>query len=107
MKKGDIILVPFPFTDLTDSKNRPALVLIDSELDVTLAFISTQIHWKETYDILLKPDAENGLKKESLIRLSKLATIDNDLVFGRLGQIDSLTMSIVNTNLKLLLKLDE
>jgi len=41
MKKGDIILVPFPFTDLSGSKNRPALVIADSELDVTVAFIST------------------------------------------------------------------
>ncbi len=107
MKKGDIILVPFPFTDLSDSKNRPALVLTDSELDVTVAFISTQIQWKEETDILLQPDTENGFKKESLIRLSKLATIDKDLVFGRLGQLDNTTVKLVNKNLKIILKLDE
>ena len=107
MKKGDIILVPFPFTDLTDSKIRPALVLIDSEFDVTLAFISTQIHWKEETDIMLEPEISNGLKKESLIRLSKLATIDKDLIFGRLGQITIIELKKVDNNLKIILKIDD
>ena len=34
MKKGDIILLPFPFTDLSGNKLRPALVLADEEGDV-------------------------------------------------------------------------
>jgi len=107
MKKGDIILIPFPFTDLTGNKNRPALVLIDGEIDVTVVFISTQLKWKEETDILLKPAEENGLKKESLLRLSKLATIDKDLVLGRLGTIDEETISLINCNLKKILKLEE
>lgn len=41
MKKGDLILIPFPFTDLSGNKNRPALVLINSELEITVAFISS------------------------------------------------------------------
>ena len=106
MNKCDIILIPFPFSDLTGNKNRPALVLIESELDITVAFISTQIHWKEETDILLQPGKENGLKKESLVRLSKLATLDKDLVLGRLGHLDALAIKIMNKNLKALLKLD-
>lgn len=31
MKKGDIIPIPFPFTDLSGSKNRPAIILATSE----------------------------------------------------------------------------
>ncbi|OFY65187.1 MAG: hypothetical protein A3H98_10790 [Bacteroidetes bacterium RIFCSPLOWO2_02_FULL_36_8] len=107
MKKSDIVLIPFPFSDLTGNKNRPALVLVGNEKDVTVAFISTQLHRKEETDILLQPNTENGLKKESLLRLSKLATIDKDLVIGRLGILDKIAMSLVNKTLKILLKLEE
>ena len=107
MKKSDIVLIPFPFSDLTGNKNRPALVLVGNEKDVTVAFISTQLHRKEETDILMQPDTENGFKKESLIRLSKLTTIDKDLVFGRLGRLDNTTVKLVNKNLKIIMKLDE
>ncbi|MEM3464070.1 MAG: type II toxin-antitoxin system PemK/MazF family toxin, partial [Candidatus Bathyarchaeia archaeon] len=41
--KGKIVLIPFPFTDLTRTKLRPALVLFEGEKDVIVAFISSRI----------------------------------------------------------------
>ncbi|MCX6351839.1 MAG: type II toxin-antitoxin system PemK/MazF family toxin [Bacteroidetes bacterium] len=105
MSKGDIVFIPFPFTDLSGNKIRPALVLAETELDVTVAFISTQFQWKEKTDIVLQPNPKNGLKKESLIRLAKLATIDKDLVIGLLGEIDISTINTVNNNLKIVFQL--
>ncbi len=106
MNKGDLVLIPFPFTDLTGSKNRPPLVLASGKLDVTVSFISTQLKWKEKTDLSIAPNNKNGLKKESLIRLSKLATIDKDLVLGRLGRIDESIRISVNVNLKRIFGLD-
>ena len=100
MQKGDIVLIPFPFTDLTGSKNRPALILAVSQSSITVAFISTQSKWKEDTDLVLQPNEENGLKKESLVRLSKLATLDKDLAIGLLGRITNKQIESVNSNLK-------
>jgi mRNA interferase MazF len=100
MAKGDIILVPFPFTNLSGSKIRPALILTETHLDVTPSFITTQLQWQEPTDILLQPDIDNGVKKTSLIRLSKIATIDKILVKGKIGIVNR--SQIVELNQKLI-----
>ncbi len=105
MKKGDIILLSFPFTDLKGKKIRPALVLVVSDLDVIVAFITTQFKWQNPYDILLEPNDRNGLKKTSLIRLSKITTIDKDLILGKLGELDSVELQNINNNLVKILNL--
>jgi len=106
MQKGDIVLIPFPFTDLIGNKNRPALILAVSQTSITVAFISTQSRWKEDTDLVLKPNADNGLKKESLVRLSKLATLDKALAIGLLGRISIKQIETVNSNLKKIFLLD-
>lgn len=102
MKKGDIVLVPFPFTDLTATKKRPALVLFSDGEDVTLAFITTKKFRKKDWDLLLEPTKSNGLKKKSIVRLSKITTLEKKLVLGQLGSISDIKLKVLNSNLKLL-----
>lgn len=105
MNKGDIVLIPFPFTDLSGSKNRPAVILIDSPNDVTVSFITSQLKWAEQHDLLLKPSRSNGLKRESLLKLSKIATLDKEILLGRLGTLSSRDLTQLNENLIQLLQL--
>ena len=105
MKKGDVVLLSFPFTDLKGKKIRPALVLVVSDLDVIVAFITTQFKWQNPYDILLEPNDFNGLKKTSLLRLSKITTIDKDLILGKLGELDAVDIEKINKNLVTILEL--
>jgi mRNA interferase MazF len=75
MKKGDVVLIIFPFTDLSGSKLRPALVLAETPGELTVLFITTQLKWTELSDVALFPDDHNGIKKQSLVRVSKIATL--------------------------------
>lgn len=105
MRKGDIVLIPFPFTDLSGTKLRPALVLAVASADVTVAFITAQIGWKEHTDIELQPDVNTGIKKSSLIRPAKLGTIDKTFVLGKIGSLPTHLLDKVNISLKMILQL--
>ena len=100
MAKADIILIPFPFTNLIDTKIRPCLVLIETDFDVTVSFITTQTGWNDKSSLQISPSDGNGLKKESLIRLNKLATIDKELIIGKIGNLNNDEITRVNLKLK-------
>lgn len=105
MPKGEIVLIPFPFTNLSDTKIRPCLVLIESVNDLTVSFITSQSGWNDNSSVPVKFSAANGLKKDSLIRLNKLATIDKILVLGKIGILSKDEISAVNQKLKEVLQI--
>jgi mRNA interferase MazF len=72
MTKGDIVLIMVPFINLSGSKLRPAVVLASTNLDLTVCFITTHIALQELTDVVLTPNTNNGLRKHSLIRTSKI-----------------------------------
>lgn len=105
MIKGDIVLITFPFTDLKGSKLRPAVVLVDTTLDITVCFITTQVEWEEPTDVSLFPNPINGLKRPSLIRTNKIATLDKALAKGLLGKLNQSEVKDLDSKLKSLLQL--
>ena len=97
MIKNSIVLVPFPFDNLSDFKVRPALCLtneIGKYDHVIIAFISSRIP-QETIesDLILLKNSENsigsGLTIDSVIRLHKVVTIPKSLIKRKLGKINS------------------
>ncbi len=96
-KFGTIVLVPFPFTDLTSVKLRPALIISGNSGhfgDVILAFVSSKISSSRADgDFLLKTNhrdfKKTGLKAASVFKFSKLATLDKKLLVGELGKLSS------------------
>lgn len=93
VQKGKIVLVPFPFTDMTDTKIRPALVLHVGKRDATVAFISSKVpNFADETEVFINAHGpsfdETGLKTTSVIKLDKITTIDKSLIYGELGEID-------------------
>ena len=93
--QGDVVLVPFPFTDLSAIKQRPALVLSPDRSnrvrpDVVVAAITSQIPAKTGDDeVLLSGNElkETGLPKQSIIKLSKIFTIHQGLIRKKIGHV--------------------
>ena len=90
--KGKIVLVHFPFTDLTAAKLRPALVIQESAQDVVVAFISSripaQLAGSDLFVMVDHPSfPDTGLKVSSVIKFDKIATVSKDLVEGEIGEI--------------------
>ena len=101
-KAGKIVLVSFPFTDLSGAKVRPAVVVSNKPLgdDVVVAFISTNIKKKGKFEIFLKKNEENGLKSDSVIVISKLATLEKKTILGEIGQLSETDILEVKRKLK-------
>lgn len=95
--KGDIVVVPFPFSDLTQSKRRPALVLaIISGNDVILCQITSQ-KVKDEYAMRLSSlDFEEGeINQESNIRPNRIFTADEKIILYKIGKLKSKKMGEV------------
>lgn len=92
MNAGDIVLVKFPFSDLETTKKRPALVLgavsLKSLSLVTIAMITSKIDGIQLPgDVELEDWKQAGLLHPSIVRLSKVATLEHGLIEKRLGKL--------------------
>jgi mRNA interferase MazF len=106
VNKGDIVLVPFPFTDFSQSKLRPAIVLWTNptSADVTLCFITSQNvrilnEGEFTLDQSDREFQGTGLKVASKVRVTRIVTIERGLIMRRLGQLGIEQLQQLNVNM--------
>ena len=113
MKRGTVVLAPFPFTDLSGQKVRPAVVVSRSDRsgrDVMLAFITSHRgHPLSATDLLIEdshPDfAQTGLKTKSVIKLDKLVTVESAILLGELGELPDALLQQADVKLRHALEL--
>ncbi|NDJ16035.1 type II toxin-antitoxin system PemK/MazF family toxin [Myxacorys almedinensis] len=87
--KGDVVVVPFPFSDLTQSKKRPALVVAGLRgEDLILCQITSQ-SISDNYAIAVENSdfALGSLRQRSNIRPNRLFTADQHIILSRVGRV--------------------
>lgn len=109
-KKGDVILVPFPFSDQTTTKKRPAVIISsdaynNATSDIFIMAITSQIGKECGIGECLIKDWQNaGLLKPSAIKPA-VSTIEQSLVLKKLGRLSDHDLAAMENTLKELLNL--
>jgi mRNA interferase MazF len=87
--KGDVVVIPFPFSDLSQSKRRPALIIAPLEGDDAILCQITSKTIKDIYSISIDDsDFDAGsLKQSGNIRPNRLFTADSHIILYRAGHI--------------------
>lgn len=101
--KGNIVLIQFPFDDLSSSKVRPTYCLtnkIGVHRHIILALITSRIPENLLHtDIILRPENSDftmsGLRKSSTIRLDHLVTLRSSLIQRELGSLSLKTQALM------------
>ncbi len=95
--KGDVVVVPFPFSDLSAAKRRPALVIAVLPADDLILCQITSQEVRDKFGIPLRDVdfAWGGLRKPSNIRPNRLFTADRALIVDAVGRIKPAAIRVV------------
>lgn len=108
-KPFDIVVVPFPFVDSLQTKNRPAMVISAEKTfnlvagHTVLAMITSSLHQQLPLDTPITHFDACGLLKPSIVRL-KLFTIDNSLIKSKIGALVGKDKMALKKNVKIAFK---
>ena len=98
-KQGDIVLLYFPFSDLSGGKRRPALILSSGLVNATPDLVCVQITSKKFYDNLFFELAKSAVSPplilNSGIRIHKLFTAEQRLVSKKIGILNPESLKTV------------
>ena len=109
-KRGDIVLVPFPFTDQTTIKKRPAVVISSDHYNEILSdviIMAVTSHIEKSFvvgEFIIKEWRSAGLLMPSSVK-PVISTIEQNLILKKLGSLSSEDLISLNKGIKELLDL--
>lgn len=111
-KRGDVVLVPFPFSDRSAVKKLPAIVISSSPLnnhsrDYVIIAVTSTIHTVSTFghsDCIIAKWEDAGLLKPSVVKPA-ISTIEKSIVLRKLGELSVSDRKNLDTYLKTLFDL--
>lgn len=107
-KFGDVVLVPFPFTDLSINKKRPGVVVSSDayhqdRADIILMAITSQVSATSRFgDVIITYWQEAGLLSPSIIK-PIITTVENQLILRKLGQLKTADLEALQQTLTTIL----
>jgi mRNA interferase MazF len=112
MSRGEVVEVDWPFSDLTGSKKRPAIVvqadflngLID---DTILVQVTSTRHGLPGTEVVLDPAVEtaSGLRKVCVASCVNILTMDQSLIMRTIGSVSDATLQQISACLRIVLEL--
>jgi len=103
--KGDIVVLPFPYSDLSSSKKRPALIVgvLEGD-DVILCQITSRKRFDKYIIELMDSDFKHGkLTLDSYIRPNRIFTADKSIILYKIGSIkEAKVQEVVDGIIKIL-----
>ena len=111
-KQKEIVLVPFPYSDLSANKKRPVLIVSNNNYnknfpDIVVCVITSNL-FKDIYSVSLdSDDLEIGIMPEqSIVKCHKIFTIDQSKILKRFSILNDFKFEEVNNKLSQLLQPD-
>jgi len=95
--KGDVVVVLFPFTDLSNAKKRPALVITPLDGDDVILCQITSRQVMDQYSIPISEEdfIEGSLRQDSNVRPNRLFTADSRIIQYRAGHLKDQALNAV------------
>jgi mRNA interferase MazF len=109
-KQREIVLVPFPFSDLSATKRRPVLIVSNNRYnqhfpDALVCVITSNLYQDEYSVALTDSDLETGiLPEQSVIKCHKLFTIEQSQILRRFSTVSEVKFEEVRQSIQQLLK---
>lgn len=102
-KQGDIVFVPYPYTDLTRTKKRPVIIISNDKINkenFIVAKITSVIRNDEFSFTLKDKDLDSKLNKQSEVRTNELFTIHKTLIIRKFARLTKLPLNVLITNIQ-------
>ena len=105
IKQKDVVLLPYPFTDLKGKKVRPALIvsndLVNNKSKDCIMLPLTSVIKDESYSIVINQDdlSSGQLIKSSRIKIDKIFTVEKRLIVMKIGTMSNNTFEKVKAEL--------
>ena len=98
---GDIVLIPFPFSELTKTKVRPAVVITeikDKYKDIVVSAISSVVpKVLSIRELVVNPGGKNNLRVKSIVKADRIVTVKRQEIIANLGKLTDKELQVFKT----------